>query len=409
MIQVSKIDKIDILNVKGCARFTAEGLAPRGVIVLAGKNGAGKSSVVEFLESLFPGGSVPPLRNGAENGKGTVTFDDGTVVTRTIPGEIELTLPGGGYAKRPKDHLAAMLGRLGGAALNPGRIMAMQPRDRRALLQRLTNFDAAPFDEKISEATERQRALDADLKALQNRNAGLSPISGVPNEEMDVAALSAALQQDLDHNAKWQRVQDQKDAFERERTQLTTEIKRLQTRLAEVENEIDAADANLEVGAFVDTSALRQQIADAEETNRKVRHNAQIAAARKEWNDKEPERAKLAAEVKTAKDSKVKALAEAPFPVSGMGLEDSDISYNGIPWEDLSAGEQRRLAAAIALSETPAEARFRFLDGNDLDKDARAALYEQVKASGEQMIIELSDEDAQEGDLVIRIKDGVSQ
>jgi recombinational DNA repair ATPase RecF len=92
-----KVIGITIDNVLGIEHFE---FRPGAVSILAGRNGVGKTSVLEAIRSALRGGHDPSLlRRGAEKGSVLLRLEDGTQITKTIGREaspLKVSLPGAG-------------------------------------------------------------------------------------------------------------------------------------------------------------------------------------------------------------------------------------------------------------------------------------------------------------------------
>lgn len=90
-----RIQSISIVNVLGTkeAEFN-----PGTLTVVSGKNGSGKSSIIDALMSIFEGGHDPAaLHKGAKKGVIELTLDNGVTITKTITeksSRVEIIEPG---------------------------------------------------------------------------------------------------------------------------------------------------------------------------------------------------------------------------------------------------------------------------------------------------------------------------
>ena len=74
-----KVTSISIENVMGVERLA---FAPGVLTLVEGRNGAGKTSILEAVRSALRGGHDPSLlRAGAERGSVRLVVEDGTVIT----------------------------------------------------------------------------------------------------------------------------------------------------------------------------------------------------------------------------------------------------------------------------------------------------------------------------------------
>jgi len=113
--------------------------------------------------------------------------------------------------------------------------------------------------------------------------------------------------------------------------------------------------------------------------------------------DSEAERLEKMREVAKSLDAGVKAFRAAPggllagadLPVDGLEYTDGKLTRNGVPIGKLSGAETVRLACKVAVHRVKQQrGQFVLLDGlEQLDDEQRAAMLEEVRASGVQWII----------------------
>src|SRR3990172_2313145 len=137
-----RIVKLEAANVK---RLTAVEITPDGsLIVVGGKNGAGKTSVLDSIAMALGGKDlVPelPLRRGADHGHVEVDLGD-LVVRRTFTekggGTLTVGNKDGAIYKSPQKILDQLVGRL---SFDPLDFARMDPRQQRETLRSLVGLD----------------------------------------------------------------------------------------------------------------------------------------------------------------------------------------------------------------------------------------------------------------------------
>lgn len=418
-----KIVKVGAENIQ-CIRCAVIPLGD-GVTIVTGKNGAGKTTATNLLDWLFspPGGKHGSIvTNGANKGRIWAETEPPTYVI-----EREFTPEGKtkSFTFKPKESMGmvpsgtviqqiqAVFETIGMPCFNPREFNTLSPVNRRAEVMGGLGLDIDGFDARIKDARDSAKAYEADANALLNRFTGRETHEGVPESEVDVTALGSELQAALSHNAAIERGNDITDGLKRDRTQLQTQIRQIEDQLvalkgslAAKEKEIEARDAKAAEVKTVPTDEIESKIADAERVNRLVRENAELAAARAEYDAKEPERARLEQAIKDIEAEKRSALSAAAFPIKEMGFDDFDVTYNGVAWNLASESEQLRGAVAW----------WKFRRGNiqtmacdctSLDAERRVEFRKDVEALGMNAMVELDLERAKgETGTVIEFVDG---
>ncbi len=133
----------------------------------------------------------------------------------------------------------------------------------------------------------------------------------------------------------------------------------------------------------------RRIIANAEDTNRKVRENQKRKEIHEAWIKQDGDSKALTATLEKIDAQKAEMLASAEYPIDGIGIDDDGIlTYNGIPFTQASAAEQLRVSAAMALALNPKLRVLLIRDGSLLDKDAMEELHNFATENDAQVWIE---------------------
>jgi chemotaxis protein histidine kinase CheA len=410
---MSKIKSIHIENIK---RLRTVDVTPgTHLFVVGGKNDQGKSSLLDAIQMAFGGAKAAPpqpIRSGSDDGEIVIELDDGyrirqrhtaTGVTTTL----HRTADGvRSEIKSPQAMLSAMAGTL---ALDPLAFSRESPAKQRELLASLVKLDTSAIDAEHDEAFARRTDVNRAGKELSAQIEAMPVDPDAPNEPLDTAALAAELQAEQAKNdAKW-RAEEQAKAFWRaeaaaktKRDQTSVAVIRAREALAaaeqaearetnalhEAEQAAQAADAKAEQMPVGDTAAVTARLSGVTE------HNARHAAARTraervaKRDALREESAALAARIEAAKAAKAQAIADAKFPVDGLGFSPSGITYGGIPFEQASSSVRIRVAMAIVAAMAPKLRCALIRDGMLLDDDALTAMTQWAIDNDMQILME---------------------
>jgi len=358
---------------------------PDGRIVeLTGRNGQGKTSVLDSIWFAFKGIKALPkmknsvVRKGAEKTRVRVGTDD-FVVTRTLGRDgaqptltIEMA-PGKKRDKTPQEFLDDFLGRL---TFDPVEFMSMDPADQVEELKKASNV-AIDF-EAIATANDAdfaaRRDINRDVKQLEARLAQLTKLEGLPAEKIDTAAILAKINatgETMKAKAELSGIASRKAMAAQQNLELIqskeTEIERLERDL-ELAKQARKAALNLQRGlenekrealrAFEnapsgDTEELTQELQNAQRTNRAIEEAEQHDATKKELDGKRREADQLTRKMETREEEKRTALAKAKMPVEGLTFDENGVQFKGVPLENMGEGEQLRIAAEIGMAANP--------------------------------------------------------
>jgi uncharacterized protein YecT (DUF1311 family) len=137
-----------------------------------------------------------------------------------------------------------------------------------------------------------------------------------------------------------------------------------------------------------DTAALRTQLAGVQEHNRKVDANARRDALAKELADQEAQALILTTGIDRVDAAKAQRLADAKFPVDGLSVTDTGVTWQGLPFEQASTAIRTRVSAAIGFALNPKLKILLVRNGNDLDGKNLQLLADIAKEHGGQVWIE---------------------
>lgn len=452
-----KILKLTSENVK---RLTAIEITPDGnVVIIGGKNGAGKSSVLDSIAYALGGKElVPeqPIRKGQVSAKVTVDLGQYIVTRRfarerqacscgvTNPGDMPIVgddqqhlkdcawhtfgeirsvltvknAEGATYAS-PQALLDKMVGKL---TFDPLEFAEARPGDQRDTLRRITNLDTTLLDSRRQERFTVRSEVNRRLKALNGALATLPKFDEtVPEAPVSMTELSADMlnAQHLQHEANdvERALENSKHQLENENTRLENHIsvlkdleKQVQQQKDRIESVKKAREVYLkQVVAYEvevkqarervpDTTKLQAMIADAERVNSKIGVNRQILAARAEVESVQKEHDSITQELEAIDAKKREMIESVEFPVEGLKLTDEGVTFNDVPFEQASRAEQIRVSVAVGFALNPALKILLVRDGSNLDSDSLRLLAELAAEADGQVWLE----------RVAESKDGVS-
>ncbi len=139
-----QIRSITIENIRGIENLE---IKPGALTVVSGSNGAGKSSVLAAIQTVFEGGHDATLiRKGAKKGVVEITLSDGTLITRTITDKastLDVKTKDGDTKKAPAAYVSQLAS---GIALDPISLLTAKPKERGAFLLKTSNVVFQPAE-----------------------------------------------------------------------------------------------------------------------------------------------------------------------------------------------------------------------------------------------------------------------
>jgi hypothetical protein len=205
-------------------------------------------------------------------------------------------------------------------------------------------------------------------------------------------------------------MQQRADRLTREREDALAEIVRLRARVAELDEDIvaanaehDALHAKRDAIEAPDLVALEESIQQREVVNGLVRRVAELADMATAQTELQAEADTLTREMDAIDTEKSAALAAAKMPVPGLGFDVDGVSFNGTPFVQCSSAEQLRISMAMAMAMNPRVRVIRIKDGSLLDAESMTLVAELALEHDFQVWIERV---ADHGGVGIVIEDG---
>lgn len=377
---MSKMTTARISNFK---RLRLVELKPEGeLVVIGGKNGNGKSSVLDAIVVALGGlkyAPENPVRNGADKAEIVITTDDGYTIRRYFTAEgtegLKITDAKGFSPAKSQTFLDGLFRPTGS---DPLEFMRKKPAEQQILLKEIVGIDFSELDARRAEVYEYRRQTNARLNELKAENANRELFEDAPDDEIDTAALVTQLTEAA--------------AVNKAVSDAVTKVEYADTALADAERQLaaakelvtqcraqrDALRRERELMSSIDTSDIESQLANAASTNEKVRINREIRAGVDKWNDLETKRVAFENELGEIDAAKEKLLSEAKFPIPGLSFGEDGPLLNGQPLSQASGAEQLLTSVALWIKTQPAEG-LRLVpihDGSLLDEDSMALLEE---------------------------------
>lgn len=397
------------LNIRNFQRISAAEIDwPQSQdVIVTGRNRQGKSSFLAAIGVLLGGTSLAsstPIKAGASEAviSGTVQLDSGETVTitRKVTDKGSWTVQIAGEAghkiQRPAEWLTSILGKAGARAFNPMQLSEMSAELRIKTIMGWFGIDFAELDAELKEFYDERTKINHKVDELKVKLATAQLIPDIPEEEVDVSSLQAKLNAALENNSKVQNaaatitsktnlVNATKAQIEALEKQLATLKEQLVAQTVEVQKATEALAGLQEV----DTTGIVSQITDITETNRKVRANAEYRKMLEELEQQKAASDARTTVIEEIREEREKKINEAPWPIPGMGFDDGDITYNGLPFASLSDSEQIFVSGSLAISQL-GEVKMVINERADLyDKEHRELIRKIANDAGAQIIFEL--------------------
>lgn len=358
-----KITQLEFENIK---RIKAVALEPAesGLTVIGGRNGQGKTSVLDGIAWALGGEKFRP---GAAQRDGSVlppdlrvTLSNGITVERKgAKGSLVVTdSTGKRGGQRLLDEFVEQL------ALNLPKFLNASDREKAETLLNIIGvkdqLDALTRKEQGLYDTRTQVGRDHDQ---QKHVADSLPLydEDLPDEPVSVSDLAAQYREATEINRRNATLRETEKRLREEYAEMQRQAKELQELMTLKAERMDEATALAATVRDIDLTALERQLESAEDINSKIAANAAHKKASDAADALWARYGELTGKIETVRAERRALLDGADLPLPGLGVEDGCLTMNGKPWDCMSGSEQLRAAAAI-VSRLKPECRFVLVD-----------------------------------------------
>ncbi|WP_429247464.1 AAA family ATPase [Lactococcus lactis subsp. lactis] len=349
-----KINKLEIENVK---RVKAVSFEPtqNGLTVIGGRNGQGKTSILDSIAWALGGNKYKPSQPHRE----------GSV----LPPNLQISLSNGLEIKRDGKNSDLKVidpsGQKAGQklldsfveefALNLPKFMESSNADKaRTLLQIIGVGDKlAEFEKKEQELYNERLVIGRVADQKKKFAAEMTYFQEAPKELISVSELIQEQQAILAKNAENERLRGQRDNLKQQQAHLDSEIARLIEEKAKVDQQLEIAEKDALDLHDESTEQLEYSISNTEEINRKVRANFDKDKAEQDAQVEKEKYDNLSAQIDRIRLDKNQLLEDADLPLPGLSVAEGELLYKGQRWDNMSGAEQLKVSTAIVRKLNP--------------------------------------------------------
>lgn len=399
-----RVVKLQAENVK---RLKAIEITPEGdLVVIAGKNGQGKTSVLDAIWYALGGGAAQkgvtkPIREGEI--AASVTVDLGSIkVTRNwTDGKTALRVESADGARysSPQTMLDELVGSL---SFDPLAFVNQSPKEQVNTLLEVAplEIDLAEVDSMRRDAYERRTEVNREARKLEGALSELPSFDETAGLELvEISQLYAELREAEGRQGDSERLDKEIESVEATIGALEDRLVEQKERLRELIG--DKANSL----PIPDVTYLRERMEGADGVNRQVENNKRRVELAEQLTQLQDIALALSQEISALDQAKEQAIANAKMPVPGLGFSDDGVTLNGVPFSQASSAEQLKVGVAIAMALNPKIRIIRITDGSLLDSDNLKLIEEMAKDQDYQVWLEKVSDGAES--LGVVIEDGM--
>lgn len=413
-------------------------------IIVAGKNGSGKSSLIQAITSPVNSKSVPtkPIKDGEEyasvklqvagvlDGEKAFYNVDLYFTPQNQKGRLVISDESGNKISDKKSILDSIVGDISFdifeftrlAKTSSGKISKPGVMEQVKLLQSFLSDaekkELFTIDNKVAQKMEQRKFKKYDLdtkQALFDSNPYSQEEIKKYEKEIDTEVIYEKLKGVEAEQVKYDKATSYLEAKKQENAAVD---KNIADNLAEIENikqrniELEAQKANntKNMHQTVDylanksrptSSAIMDELNAANEHNAKVAEVAKYATLITDIRTFKDDITNQTSELDRLKTRKATIYKESNMPVEGLSFTEDAVLYNGLPFteEQINSAKIIEVGAKVAMALNPNLRVITIKDGSLLDDDTFKMVLDLVEANNYQLLIEMVDRSA--GELTV--------
>ena len=350
----TKITSLEFENIK---RIKAVQITPTtsGLTVIGGRNGQGKTSVLDAIMWILGGERYRPSEPKREGSVtppyGKITLSNGLVVERKGKNsDLKVIDPLGNRAGQQL--LNEFISQF---ALDLPKFMNGNNREKADTLLQVIGVGDRLYDlEQQEKELYNQRRTIGQIADQKKKHAVELPVyPDVPAELISVSELIKEQQEILARNGENQKKRQHLSELQSEADNLQKQIENLLIRQAKVHKDLEIAQMDAKDLRDQSTAELEKNITDIEEINRKIRMNLDKEKAEIEAQEYTEKYDAYTEKIEAVRKAKTNLLEGASLPLEGLSVEDGELTYRGFKWDNLSGADQMKVGVAIVRRLNP--------------------------------------------------------
>ena len=355
------INSLELENVK---RIKAVTITPteKGLNIIGGNNRQGKTSVLDSIAWALGGENFRPSKPTREGSTIPpylkIQLSNGIIVERKGKNSsLKVTDPSG--KKAGQTLLDDFIEKL---ALNLPKFMNSSNKEKANILLQIIGVGEQLAQYEMQEKELYQERLTVGRIADQKKKYAKEQMyyADVPDDLISPQDLINQQQEILAKNGENQRKRERVHQIEYQVSTLEQEYAALMKQIEAKKIELEKAREDLSIAQMdaldlIDqsTDELEKNLADIEETNRKVRANLDKQKAEEDAKQYDEQYDSLTVKIENVRKQKMDLLNHADLPLPGLSVEDGELTYNGNKWDGMSGSDQLKVSTAIVRKLNP--------------------------------------------------------
>lgn len=343
-----KINQFELENVKRIKAVKVEPIQ-NGLTVIGGKNGQGKTSVLDSIawalggEKYHPsqaqrdGSVIPPMLH--------IELSNGLIVERKGKNsDLKITDPRGN--KGGQQLLNEFISQL---ALDLPKFINSTAKEKANILLKIIGVGdkLAEYDHEESSLYNERHAIGqmADRKEKYAKELPCYPER--PSELISISELVQRQQAILAQNGLNQKLRDNKDQLLHEKQAAEKELYDVKAKYERICKEYDIALKSTAELHDESTEQLEKDIAEIERINNEIRANLDREKAIEDAQNYRAEYSALTEKIDAVRKQRTELLNHADLPLDGLSVKDGELVYNGYQWDTIRKTTVKQLKRVL--------------------------------------------------------------
>lgn len=356
-----KINKLEIENVKRVKAVKAE-FPPNGLTVIGGNNNQGKTSILDAIAWALGGNKYKPSQ-AQRQGSVTpphlhVVMNNGLIVERSGKNStLKVIDPNGkkGGQQLLNDFVEEL-------AINLPKFMESTSKEKANTLlqiigvgpklQELEMKEGELYNERrtIGQIADQKKKFAEEQTYYPDAPHELVPVNELIKQQQDILARNGENQHKRDNLKS---LEEQHTFQARKVSQLMEELEKEQAKLAELTEDVNVAKKSVLELKDESTEELERNLAEIDETNRKVRANLDKDKAEEDANQYIDKYQELTRDIEAVRKEKADLLNSADLPLPELSVDNGELIYKGQKWDNMSGSDQLKVSTAIVRKLKP--------------------------------------------------------